>query len=205
MAYLQLEAMNPKRLATELSVSYVDHNTTQIGFESADDHEYLRTVAAKYRIAFSKPGNGICHQVHLERFGVPGRTLLGSDSHTPTSGGISMLAMGAGGLDVAIAMAKGTFTFVWPKVIRVWLSGRLPEWVAAKDVALKMLSILTTKGNVGSIVEYAGPGVETLSVPERATITNMGAELGVTTSIFPSDDETRSFLEAQGRSKTGLK
>ena len=199
MACLELEAIAPKKLATELSVSYVDHNTLQMGFENADDHEYLRTVAAKYGITYSRAGNGICHQVHLERFAAPGKTLLGADSHTPTAGGMGMLAIGAGGLDVAVAMARGTFTLEAPKVLCVKLTGELPPWVTAKDVVLEMLRRLSTKGNVGTVVEYAGPGVTGLSVPERATITNMGAELGVTTSIFPSDEITRKFLAAQAR------
>jgi predicted aconitate hydratase len=199
MAYLQFEAMDVPRVKTEVSVSYVDHNTLQEGFENADDHLYLQTVAARHGIHFSRAGNGICHQVHLERFGAPGKTLLGSDSHTPTGGGIGMLAIGAGGLDVAVAMAGGPFYLTYPRVVKVNLTGKLQPWVAAKDVILKLLEILTTKGNVGSIVEYGGDGVETLSVPERATITNMGAELGVTTSVFPSDRVTRAFLKAQGR------
>ncbi|MBN2584976.1 MAG: aconitate hydratase [Planctomycetes bacterium] len=199
MAYLQLEAVGIDRVATELSVSYVDHNTVQDGFENADDHKYLQTVAARYGVLYSRPGNGICHQVHLERFARPGKTLLGSDSHTPTAGGIGMLAIGAGGLDVAMAMAAGRFTLTAPKVVRVNLVGRLSSWVSAKDVILALLKELTTKGNVGIVIEYAGPGVQTLSVPERATITNMGAELGVTTSLFPSDAVTCGFLAAQGR------
>jgi len=199
MAYLQFEALGRDRVATDLSVSYVDHNTLQQGFENADDHRYLEDVAARYGIVFSPPGNGICHQVHLERFGVPGKTLLGSDSHTPTGGGLGMIAIGAGGLDVALAMAGRPFRLTWPKVLRVELTGALGPWVAAKDVILHLLRILTTKGNVGCLVEYGGPGVAALSVPQRATITNMGAELGVTTSIFPSDETTRAFLAAQGR------
>jgi aconitate hydratase len=199
MAYLQFEAMGVPRVKTDVSVSYVDHNTLQEGFENADDHLYLQTVAAKHGIYYSRAGNGICHQVHLERFGVPGKTLLGSDSHTPTGGGIGMMAIGAGGLDVAVAMAGGPFFMTCPRVVKVNLSGRLNPWVAAKDVILRLLEILTTKGNVGSVIEYGGPGVETLSVPERATITNMGAELGVTTSIFPSDTVTRAFMKGQGR------
>lgn len=202
MAYLQFEALGFNRVKTECSVSYVDHNTIQEGFENADDHHYLETVARKYGIYFSRPGNGICHQVHLERFGVPGKTLLGSDSHTPTGGGIGMIAIGAGGLDVAVAMGGGAFNLTYPKVVKVELLGRLSPWVAAKDVILKVLSILTTKGNVGCMVEYGGPGVATLSVPERATITNMGAELGVTTSVFPSDKITKVFLDAQGRGES---
>ncbi len=199
MAYLQLEAMAVPEIKTELSVSYVDHNTLQMGFENADDHRYLQSVAKKFGLYFSRAGNGICHQVHLERFGAPGKTLLGSDSHTPTGGGIGMIAIGAGGLDVAVAMAGGPFWLTYPRVVGVKLTGELSEWVAAKDVILTLLKMLTTKGNVGTVMEYFGPGVETLSVPERATITNMGAELGVTTSVFPSDGVTRAFLEAQGR------
>ena len=199
MAYLQFEAMGLKQVKTELSVSYVDHNTIQVGFENADDHMYLQTVAAKYGIVYSKAGNGICHQVHLERFGKPGKTLLGSDSHTPTGGGIGMIAIGAGGLDVAVAMGGGEFYITCPKVYKINLTGSLQPWVSAKDVVLKMLEMFTVKGNVNVIIEYAGPGVKNLSVPERATITNMGAEMGVTTSIFPSDEETRKFLKAQGR------
>ncbi len=199
MAYLQFEAMGIPRVKTELSVSYVDHNTLQDGFENADDHRYLQSVAAKYGIYLSKAGNGICHQVHLERFGVPGKTLLGSDSHTPTGGGLGMMAIGAGGLDVAVAMGGGAFYLTYPKVLKIVLTGQLRPWVAAKDVILKVLELLTTKGNVGWMIEYGGPGIATLSVPERATITNMGAELGVTTSLFPSDEVTRRFLRAQGR------
>lgn len=199
MAYLQFEAMGLKQVKTELSVSYVDHNTIQVGFENADDHKYLQTVAAKYGIIYSKAGNGICHQVHLERFGNPGKTLLGSDSHTPTGGGIGMIAIGAGGLDVAVAMGGGEFYITCPKVYKINLKGSLQPWVSAKDVVLKMLEMFTVKGNVGVVMEYSGPGVKNLSVPERATITNMGAEMGVTTSIFPSDEETRKFLKAQGR------
>ncbi len=201
MAYLQFEAMGVKKVKTELSVSYVDHNTVQIGFENADDHKYLHSIAEKYGIIYSRAGNGICHQVHLERFGKPGKTLLGSDSHTPTGGGIGMIAIGAGGLDVAVAMAGGTFYLTYPKVIKINLTGKLKPWVSAKDVILKVLEIFTTKGNVGFVFEYAGPGVKTLSVPERATITNMGAECGVTTSVFPSDDITKEFLKTQGRGK----
>jgi aconitate hydratase len=199
MAYLQFEAMGLKQVKTELSVSYVDHNTIQVGFENADDHKYLQTVAAKYGIIYSKAGNGICHQVHLERFGKPGKTLLGSDSHTTTGGGIGMIAIGAGGLDVAVAMGGGEFYITCPKVYKINLKGSLQPWVSAKDVVLKMLEMFTVKGNVGVVMEYGGPGVKNLSVPERATITNMGAEMGVTTSIFPSDEETRKFLKAQGR------
>ncbi len=199
MAYLQLEAMDVPRVRTKLSVAYVDHNTLQCGFENADDHRYIETVAAKHGVVFSKPGNGICHQVHLERFGRPGWTLLGSDSHTPTAGGIGMLAIGAGGLDVAVAMAGGSYHLTMPKVCRVELVGELPPWVAAKDVVLELLRRLSVKGGVGRVFEYGGPGAETLSVPERATITNMGAELGATTSIFPSDAATQEFMVAQGR------
>lgn len=199
MAYLQFESMGIDRVKTDVSVSYVDHNTLQEGFENADDHRYLQSVAEKYGIFFSRPGNGICHQVHLERFGDPGRTLLGSDSHTPTGGGIGMLAVGAGGLDVAVAMGGGPFYMICPEVIKIELTGRLRPWVSAKDVILHILGILSTKGNVNKVIEYAGEGVKTLSVPERATITNMGAETGVTTSIFPSDEVTRQFLRAQDR------
>ncbi|MDR0330112.1 MAG: aconitate hydratase, partial [Chitinispirillales bacterium] len=199
MAYLQFEALGFGRVKAELSVSYVDHNTVQEGFENADDHKYLETVAAKYGILFSKPGNGICHQVHLERFGRPGKTLLGSDSHTPTGGGIGMLAIGAGGLDVAVAMGGGPFNLAYPQVVKVELTGALRPWVSAKDIILALLEILGTKGNAGSVVEYGGPAVGALSVPERATMTNMGAELGVITSVFPSDEKTRLFLRAQGR------
>ena len=199
MAYLELEAMRQKKVATELSISYVDHNMMQNGPENRNDHLYLQSVAAAKGVKFSPPGNGICHQVHLERFGVPGKTLLGSDSHTPTGGGIGMMAIGAGGLDVARAMAGKPFRMIYPRVIGVKLSGKLNPWCAAKDVILHLLSILTTKGNVGTMVEYFGDGVLQLSVPQRATITNMGAELGVTTSIFPSDERTKQFLTAQGR------
>ena len=199
MAYLQFETMGIPRIKTELSVSYVDHNTLQMGFENADDHRYLQTVAAKYGVHFSKAGNGICHQVHLERFGVPGKTMLGSDSHTPTGGGIGMIAIGVGGLDVAVAMGGGAFYMPRPKVVKVNLTGQFQPFVSAKDVILKLLSIMTTKGNVGKIVEYAGPALKRLSVPERATIANMGAELGVTTSVFPSDEQTLAFLKAQKR------
>ena len=199
MAYLQFEAMGLKHVKTDLSVSYVDHNTIQVGYENADDHKYLQTIAAKYGVIYSKAGNGICHQVHLERFGKPGKTLLGSDSHTTTGGGIGMIAIGAGGLDVAVAMGGGEFYITCPKVYKINLIRRLQPWVSAKDVVLKMLEIFTVKGNVGVIMEYAGPGVQNLTVPERATITNMGAEMGVTTSIFPSDEETKRFLKAQGR------
>ena len=199
MAYLQFETMGIPRIRTELSVSYVDHNTLQMGFENADDHRYLQTVAARYGVHFSKAGNGICHQVHLERFGVPGKTMLGSDSHTPTGGGIGMIAIGVGGLDVAVAMGGGAFYMPRPKVVKVNLTGQFQSFVSAKDVILKLLSIMTTKGNVGKIVEYAGPALKHLSVPERATIANMGAELGVTTSVFPSDEQTLAFLKAQKR------
>jgi len=199
MAYLQFEAIGIPRVKTKKSVAYIDHNTLQAGFENADDHKYIQTVASKHGIYFSRPGNGICHQVHLERFGVPGMTLLGSDSHTPTGGGIGMLAIGAGGLDVAVAMGGGPYYMMMPKVCRVTLTGRLKPWVSAKDIILEVLRIMTVKGGVGKIIEYAGDGIASLTVPERATITNMGAELGATTSIFPSDDVTRAFLRAQGR------
>ena len=198
-AFLLYESMGGGRVKTDLSVSYVDHNMSQFGPENDNDHIYLQTVAAKSGVYHSRPGNGICHQVHLERFGKPGATLLGSDSHTPTGGGIGMIAIGAGGMDVAVAMAGGPFYLRSPKVIGVNLTGKLSDWVTAKDVILKMLSILSTKGNVGCVIEYFGEGLETLSVPQRATITNMGAELGVTTSIFPSDEQTRKFLVAQER------
>ncbi|MDD6807776.1 MAG: aconitate hydratase [Oscillospiraceae bacterium] len=199
MAYLELEAMGIDRVKTELSVAYIDHNTLQTGFENADDHRFIQSVCKKRGVRFSRPGNGICHQVHLERFGVPGKTLIGSDSHTPTGGGIGMLAMGAGGLDVAVAMGGGEYYITMPKMLKVNLTGKLSPWVAAKDVILEVLRILSVKGGVGKIVEYCGEGVKTLSVPERATITNMGAELGATTSIFPSDEITKAFLKAQGR------
>jgi aconitate hydratase len=199
MAYLQFESMGLSEIATELSVSYVDHNTIQVGFENADDHAYLQSIAKKYGIYFSRPGNGICHQVHLERFARPGRTLLGSDSHTPTAGGIGSIVIGAGGLDVAVAMGGGAYYLTAPRVINVHLTGELQPWATAKDVVLKVLQILTTKGNVGCVLEYTGKGIEKLTVPERATITNMGAETGVTTSIFPSDLQTKRFLEAEGR------
>ena len=199
LAYLELEAMGIERVATELSVSYVDHNTLQTGPENADDHLYLRTSAARHGIYFSPPGNGICHQVHLERFGVPGKTLLGSDSHTPTAGGLGMLAIGAGGLDVALAMAGRPFFLFMPEIIRIGLKGHLPPWVSAKDVILEVLRRLSVKGGVGRVLEYAGAGVKGLSVPERGTIANMGAELGATSSLFPSDVETKRFLLAQGR------
>jgi len=200
MAYLQFEAMGVPRVKTELSVSYVDHNTLQYGgYENADDHRFLQTLAAKYGIYFSRPGNGICHQVHLERFGKPGQTLLGSDSHTPTSGGLGMLAIGAGGLSVAVAMGGGPFSIVYPRVVLVELKGKLKPWVSAKDVILELLRKMTVKGGVGKVIEYGGEGVASLTVPERATITNMGAELGATTSVFPSDEVTREFLAAQER------
>ncbi len=199
MAYLQFESMGIPRVRTELSVSYIDHNTIQIGFENADDHRYLQSVARKYGIYLSRPGNGICHQVHLERFGKPGKTLLGSDSHTATGGGLGMVAIGAGGLDVARAIGGMPFFMNCPKVFRIELKGRLQPWVSAKDVILEVLRNFTTKGNVDCVFEYSGDGVKTLSVPERATITNMGAECGVTTSLFPSDETTRAFLKAQGR------
>lgn len=201
MAYLQFEAMGVPQVKAKLSVSCADHNTLQTGFENADDHRFLQTVAYKYGIYFSRPGNGICHQVHLERFSVPGMTLLGADSHTPTCGGIGMIAIGVGGLDVAVAMGGGPFYFTMPKIVFVKLTGKLQPWVSAKDIILEMLRRLTVKGGVGKIFEYGGPGVKTLSVPERATITNMGAELGATTSIFPSDEMTREYLRAQKREK----
>jgi aconitate hydratase len=199
MAYLQFEAMGIPRVKTEKSVAYIDHNTLQSGFENADDHKYIQTVAKKHGIYYSRPGNGICHQVHLERFGKPGKTLLGSDSHTPTGGGIGMLAIGAGGLDVAVAMGGGAYHLTMPKIKKVTLNGKLGPWVSAKDIILEVLRLLSVKGGVGYIIEYAGEGVKTLSVPERATITNMGAELGATTSVFPSDEITKEFLAAQGR------
>ena len=199
MAYLQFEAMGIDRVKTERSLAYIDHNTLQSGFENADDHRYIGSVAKKHGIYFSRPGNGICHQVHLERFGKPGKTLIGSDSHTPTGGGIGMLAMGAGGLDVAVAMGGGAYYITMPKVVKVNLTGKLNDWVSAKDVILKVLQIMSVKGGVGKVIEYCGEGVKSLSVPERATITNMGAELGATTSIFPSDETTLAFLKAQGR------
>jgi len=201
MAYLQFEAMNIARVKTRLSVSYVDHNMLQTGFENADDHRFLQSIAAKHGIYFSRPGNGICHQVHLERFAEPGATLLGSDSHTPTSGGMGSLAMGAGGLDAAVALGGGAFYLTTPKVVGVELRGRLQPWVTAKDIILEMLRRLTVKGGVGRIFEYYGEGVSQLSVPERGTITNMGAELGATTSIFPSDQRTLDYLRAQGRER----
>lgn len=199
MAYLEFEAMGVPRVKTERSVAYIDHNTLQSGFENADDHRFIGSVCKKHGIYFSRPGNGICHQVHLERFGIPGKTLIGSDSHTPTGGGIGMIAIGAGGMDVAVAMGGGTYYITCPKIVKVELTGKLSPWVAAKDVILEVLKRLTVKGGVGKVIEYCGEGVKTLSVPERATITNMGAELGATTSIFPSDETTRQFLKAQGR------
>ena len=199
MAYLEFETMGIPRVRTELSVAYVDHNTLQCGFENSDDHRYLQTVAAKYGVRFSRPGNGICHQVHLERFGKPGKTLIGSDSHTPTGGGLGMLAFGAGGLDVAVAMGGGAYYITMPKMFKVNLTGKLRPYVTAKDMSLELLRILSVKGGVGAIIEWGGEGVATLSVPERGTITNMGTELGATTSIFPSDEITRQFLAAQGR------
>ena len=199
MAYLEFEAMGVPRVKTKKSVAYIDHNTLQSGFENADDHKFIQTVTSKHGIYFSRPGNGICHQVQLERFGVPGMTLLGSDSHTPTGGGIGMLAIGAGGMDVAVAMGGGPYYLTMPKVVKVNLIGKLSPWVAAKDIILEVLRILTVKGGVGKVIEYCGEGVKTLTVPERATITNMGAELGATTSIFPSDEITLAFLKAQGR------
>ncbi len=199
MAYLQFEAMGTERVKTELSVAYIDHNTLQAGFENADDHRYIQTVTKKHGIRFSRPGNGICHQVHLERFAIPGKTLIGSDSHTPTAGGIGMLAMGAGGLDVAVAMGGGTYYITMPRIIHINLVGKLNDYVGAKDVILEVLRLLGVKGGVGAVVEYGGEGVKTLSVPQRATITNMGAELGATTSIFPADETTRLFLAAEER------
>ncbi len=204
MVYLQLEALGVNRIKTKKSVAYIDHNTLQTGPENADDHLYIQTVAKKYEIYFSKPGNGICHQVHLERFAVPGETLLGSDSHTPTAGGMGMLAIGAGGVDVAIAMAQGEYHFTVPKIVKVNLTGRLNPWISAKDIILELLKRLTVKGGVGKIFEYAGEGVKSLSIPQRATITNMGAELGATNSIFPSDEITFEFLKAQKREKDYL-
>ncbi len=199
MAYLEFEAIGIPRVRTELSVAYIDHNTLQSGFENADDHRYIQSVAKKHGIRFSRPGNGICHQVHLERFGIPGKTLIGSDSHTPTGGGLGMLAFGAGGMDVAVAMGGGAYYITMPRMIRVNLTGKLQPWVSAKDVSLELLRILSVKGGVGYIIEWGGEGIQTLSVPERATITNMGTELGATTSLFPSDNITRDFLRAQGR------
>ncbi len=199
MAYIEFEAMGIDRVKTELSVAYIDHNTLQSGFMNADDHRFIRTAAAKYGIHYSRPGNGICHQVNLERFGVPGKTLIGSDSHTPTAGGIGMLAFGAGGLDVAVAMGGGAYSMIMPKMYKVNLTGKLSPWVTAKDVSLEILRILSVKGGVGAIIEWGGEGVKTLTVPQRATITNMGAELGATTSVFPADEATKAFLAAQGR------
>ena len=199
MAYLEFEAMGIPRVRTERSVAYIDHNTLQSGFENADDHRFIGSVAKKHGIYFSRPGNGICHQVHLERFGIPGKTLIGSDSHTPTGGGIGMIAIGAGGLDVAVAMGGGAYYITYPKIVKVELTGKLSPWVAAKDIILEVLRRMSVKGGVGKVIEYVGEGVKTLSVPERATITNMGAELGATTSIFPSDEITREFLCAQQR------
>jgi aconitate hydratase len=201
MAYLQFEALGLKKVKTEVSVSYVDHNMLQASFENADDHQYLQSVAAKYGIYFSRPGNGICHQVHLERFGAPGKTLLGSDSHTPTGGGLGMIAMGAGGLDVAVAMGGGPFYLKMPEIVKIHLTGKLQPFVTAKDIILEVLRILSVKGGVGKIIEYGGPGIKSLTVPERATITNMGAELGATCSIFPSDENTKKFLQWQKRGK----
>ena len=199
MAYLALEAMDVPRVRTELSVAYIDHNTLQCGFENADDHRYIQSVARKYGVRFSRPGNGICHQVHLERFGKPGKTLIGSDSHTPTGGALGMLAMGAGGMDVAVAMAGGAYYINMPRMFKVNLTGKLSPWVSAKDISLEILRILSVRGGRGAIIEWGGEGIQTLSVPERATITNMGTELGATTSIFPADEVTREFLRAQGR------
>lgn len=199
MAYLEFEAMGVPRVRTERSVAYIDHNTLQTGFENADDHRFIQSVCKKHGLYFSRPGNGICHQVHLERFGIPGKTLIGSDSHTPTAGGIGMLAFGAGGLDVAVAMGGGAYYISVPKIVYVNLTGKLSPWVTAKDIILEVLRRLSVKGGVGKIVEYGGEGVKTLTVPERATITNMGAELGASTSIFPSDEVTKAFMEAQGR------
>ena len=199
MAYLEFETMGIPRVRTELSVAYIDHNTLQSGFMNADDHRFIQSMAKKYGLRFSRPGNGICHQVHLERFGRPGKTLIGSDSHTPTGGGIGMLAMGAGGLDVAVAMGGGAYYINMPKMYKVNLTGRLRPFVTAKDISLEILRILSVKGGVGAIIEWGGPGIRELSVPERATITNMGTELGATTSIFPSDEVTKAFLEAEGR------
>ncbi|WP_294588484.1 aconitate hydratase [uncultured Ruminococcus sp.] len=199
MAYLEYEAMGVPRVRTEKSVAYIDHNTLQSGFENADDHRFIGSVCKKHGIYFSRPGNGICHQVHLERFGIPGKTLIGSDSHTPTGGGIGMIAIGAGGLDVAVAMGGGAYYITYPKIVKVYLTGKLSPWVSAKDVILEVLRRMSVKGGVGKVIEYCGEGVKTLTVPERATITNMGAELGATTSIFPSDETTLAFLKAQDR------
>lgn len=199
MAYLEFESMGISRVKTEKSVAYIDHNTLQSGFENADDHRYIQTVAAKHGIFYSRPGNGICHQVHYERFGIPGKTLIGSDSHTPTGGGIGMLAIGAGGMDVAVAMGGGAYYIPMPRMLKVVLTGSLRAGVSAKDIILEVLRILSVKGGVGYIVEYGGEGIKNLTVPQRCTITNMGAELGATTSIFPSDEMTRKFFESQGR------
>lgn len=201
MAYLEFEAMGVDRVKTEKSVAYIDHNTLQTGFENADDHRYIQSVTSKHGIYFSRPGNGICHQVHLERFGIPGKTLIGSDSHTPTGGGIGMLAFGAGGMDVAVAMGGGEYHINMPQITKINLTGKLPAWVSAKDIILEVLKIMSVKGGVGKIIEYGGDGIKNLTVPERATITNMGTELGATTSVFPSDDITKEFLRAQGREK----
>lgn len=195
MAYLEFEAMGVPRVKTKKSVAYIDHNTLQCGFENADDHRYIQSVTKKHGIYFSRPGNGICHQVHLERFGIPGETLIGSDSHTPTAGGLGMLAFGAGGLDVAVAMGGGEYFITMPKVYRIYVTGSLRKGVSAKDAALKLLEILSVKGGVGNVMEWCGPGIRTLTVPERATICNMGAELGATTSLFPSDEITFDFLK----------
>ena len=199
MAYLQFEAIGMSRVKAELSVSYVDHNTLQTDFKNPDDHIYLQSIAKKYGIYFSRPGNGICHQLHLERFARPGKTLIGSDSHTPTAGGIGSFAVGAGGLDVAVSMAGMPYRIKYPEIVGVKLTGKLSEWVSAKDVILEVLNRINVKGGVGKVLEYFGPGVKTLSVPERATITNMGTETGATTSIFPSDEVTRAFMKAQNR------
>ena len=199
MAYLEFETMGVPRVKTELSVAYIDHNTLQSGFENADDHRFIQSMAKKYGLYFSRPGNGICHQVHLERFGKPGKTLIGSDSHTPTGGGIGMLAMGAGGLDVAVAMGGGAYYITMPKMYKVNLTGKLRDFVTAKDISLEILRILSVKGGVGAIIEWGGEGIKTLSVPERATITNMGTELGATTSIFPSDEVTKALPRSRGQ------
>ena len=201
MVYLQLEAMDVDTIKTELSVAYIDHNTLQTGFENADDHAFIKSVAQRHGVLFSKPGNGICHQLHLENYGKPGKTLLGSDSHTPTGGGLGMIAIGSGGLDVAVAMAKGTYSLTVPEVVKIDLKGALKPWISAKDIILYVLKELTVKGGVGKIIEYTGEGVKSLSVTDRATITNMGAELGATTSIFPSDENTLSYLKSEGREK----
>ncbi|MFV0351402.1 MAG: aconitase family protein, partial [Oscillospiraceae bacterium] len=199
MAYLEFEAMGIPRVKTELSVAYIDHNTLQSGFMNADDHAFIRTSAQKFGVRYARPGCGICHQVHLERFAAPGKTLIGSDSHTPTAGGMGMMAMGSGGLDVAVAMGGGAYYIPYPKSVRVNLTGSLPAMVGAKDIILQVLRMLTVKGGVGKIIEYTGPGVATLSVPQRATVCNMGAELGATTSLVPSDEATRAYLKAQAR------